>query len=103
MTSCEGTLKKELQIPLTFTVYTVYSVYSNMFKRGCVSGRVQTGWLKVVEGYLVIVSFAVGQALPLVVTVSQERFLTLCTHKMLQTNTNTQQHVVSESSRQSTC
>lgn len=39
-------------------------------------------WLK---AYLVIVRFAVGQALALVVTVSQERFLTLCTHKMLQT------------------
>lgn len=39
-------------------------------------------WLK---GYLVIVCFAVGQALALVVTVSQERFLTLSTHKMLQT------------------
>lgn len=40
----------------------------------------------VVEGYLVIVRFAVGQTLALVVTVSQERFLTLSTHKMLQTN-----------------
>lgn len=38
-----------------------------------------------VECYLVIVCFTVGQALALVVTVSQERFLTLSTHKMLQT------------------
>lgn len=36
--------------------------------------------------YLVIVCFTVGQALAFVVTVSQEGFLTLCTHKMLQTN-----------------
>lgn len=40
-------------------------------------------WLK---GYLVIVCFTVGQALAFVVMVSQEGFLTLSTHKMLQTN-----------------
>ena len=39
-----------------------------------------------VECYLVVVCFTVGQALALVVTVSQEGFLTLSTHKMLQTN-----------------
>lgn len=38
------------------------------------------------KGYLVIVCFTVGQALAFVVTVSQERFLTLSTHKMLQTH-----------------
>lgn len=38
------------------------------------------------ESYLVIVSLTVGQALALVVTVSQEGFLTLGTHKMLRTN-----------------
>lgn len=39
-----------------------------------------------VECYLVVVCFAVGQALAFVVTVSKEGFLTLSTHKMLQTN-----------------
>lgn len=44
--------------------------------------------------YLVVVRFAVGQALAFVVTVSQERFLTLSTHKMLQANPS-QAHMVS--------
>lgn len=44
--------------------------------------------------YLVVVCFAVGQALAFVVTVSQERFLTLSTHKMLQANPS-QAHMVS--------
>lgn len=38
------------------------------------------------HGYLVVVRLTVGQALAFVVTVSQERLLTLSTHKMLQTN-----------------
>lgn len=41
------------------------------------------------ERYLVVVGFTVGQALAFVVTVSQEGFLTLSTHKMLQTNKQT--------------
>lgn len=44
---------------------------------------------KTVERYLVVVGFTVGQALAFVVTVSQEGFLTLSTHKMLQTNKQT--------------
>lgn len=40
--------------------------------------------------YLVIVGFTVGQAFPFVVTVSQEGFLTLSTHKMLQTKPKAQ-------------
>lgn len=41
--------------------------------------------------------FTVGQALAFVVTVSQEGFLTLSTHKMLQTHkqTHSQAHMVS--------
>lgn len=39
-----------------------------------------------VEVYLVIVCFTVGQALAFIVAVSQEGFLTLSTHKMLQRN-----------------
>lgn len=50
-----------------------------------VSDAYRSDILGCVKGYLVIVCFAVGQALALVVTVSQERFLTLSTHKMLQT------------------
>lgn len=38
------------------------------------------------EVYLVIVCFTVGQALAFIVAVSQEGFLTLSTHKMLQRN-----------------
>lgn len=38
------------------------------------------------EFYLVVVGFAVGQALALIVAMSQEGLLTLCTHKMLQAN-----------------
>lgn len=38
------------------------------------------------EHYLVIVCFTVGQPFAFVVTVSKEGFLTLCTHKMLQTH-----------------
>ena len=45
-----------------------------------------------VECYLVVVCFTVGQALALVVTVSQEGFLTLSTHKMLQTNPQPSAH-----------
>lgn len=42
--------------------------------------------------YLVVMRFAVGQALALVVAVSQEGFLTLSTHKMLQANPKPSTH-----------
>lgn len=49
------------------------------------------------ECYLVIVCFTVGQALAFVVPVSQEGFLTLGTHKMLQQQTHGQACMVSTS------
>ena len=44
--------------------------------------------------YLVVVGFTVGEALALVVPMSQEGFLTLSTHKMLQTKPTAEAHLV---------